>query len=137
MTGTKRISVYTEDAFKKIENTGSVPQTIRLELFATGEVTDPEIWNVDQGRRIAIQKVMRPGECFLMSTHDQDKDAGTAVQYVTESGAIQNGFRFLTPDSDLTLEISPGGNIFMAKAGENKQNLKCILITSGGERHGL
>lgn len=137
MSGTKKISTYTEDAFKRIENSGSMPQSIKLELTADGEVTNPEIWNVDQGKRIAIIKVMKPGERFLISTHDADKDAGTAVQYITADGQIQNGFRLLTPDSDLALQVAAGGNIFMARAEANKKNLCCILVTSGGERHGI
>lgn len=137
MTGTKKISAYTEDAFKRIANTGSVPQAIEVEFVAVGEVTDPEVWNVDASRRIGFTRVMQPGERFRVSTHDRDKDAGIAVQFIGTDGAPQNGFRFLAPDSDLTMQVAPGGNVFMAGAGANKQNLRCTLVTAGGERHSI
>ena len=137
MSGTKKISTYTENAFKRVENHGSVSQAIAVEFVAVGEVTNPEVWNVDQSRRIAVSKVMRPGERFRVSTHDRDKDSGTAVQFIGEDGKAQNGFRFLAPDSDLTMQVAAGGNVFMANAAANKQNLRCTLVTAGGERHSI
>ncbi len=137
MSGTKKISEYTTDAFKRIENAGSVPQAIEVEFVAVGEVTNPEVWNVDQNRHIGIIKVLHPGERFRISTHDRDKDAGTAVQFIGIDGTVENGFRFLAPESDLTVQVAAGGNIFMARAGQNKENLRCTLVTAGGERHSI
>lgn len=137
MSGVKRISTYTENAFKRIENAGSVPQAIEIEFAAVGEVTNPEVWNVDQNRHIRITKTMRPGERFRISTHERDKDAGTAVQFIGSDGFVENGFRFLAPDSDLSIAVAAGGNVFMARAAQNKENLRCKLVTAGGERHSI
>ncbi len=135
--GTFHISKYTEDAFKRVENSGNVEQSISLKLYASAEVTDPIIYNVDKGTFIAIRKVFKTGESMLISTFGADKDAGRAAVFVEANGTESNGFRLITPDSDLSMTVSPGGNIFMADASANKQNLRCTLITSGGERHSI
>ncbi len=137
MSGTKRISQFTENAFCKVENSGSVPQAITLDVVAYGEVSQPEIWCVDVSRRIGISKVMQPGERFRISTHDRDRDAGRAVQFFTADGEVSNGFRYITPDSDLGMMVGIGGNVFTARAAANTQNLRCILVTAGGERHSI
>lgn len=131
------ISKYTEDAFCRVANTGNVAQAITLALYAAAEVTRPVIHNVERGSHIWINKVMAPGEQMVISTHDKDKDAGQAVRFFAQDGSESNGFKYLTPDSDLAMAVAPGGNIFMADAAANKQNLRCTLTTAGGERHSL
>lgn len=131
------ISRHTEDAFVHVENSGDTPQSIILTLSAAAEVTDPVVWHVGSGRRIAICRTMAPGERLVISTHDSDRDAGKAVRLFMRGGAEQNGFRYLAPDSDLSMQAEPGDNIFMADAAGNKQNLRCTLTTSGGERHSI
>lgn len=131
------ISKYTEDAFKRVENAGNVAQAVTITLYAAAEVTDPVVYNVDLGRKIAISKVMAVGERFVISTHDKEKDEGKAVQFFGTDGAQQNGFKYITPDSDLGLCVAAGGNVFMAVAAANKQNLRCTLVTAGGERHSI
>lgn len=135
--GTFWISKYTEDAFKKVENSGSAEQAITLTLYAAAEVVNPIVYNVDRSTHIAINRTMSTGERFIISTHDSDKDAGKAVRFIAANGVESNGFRFLTPDSDLSMSVAPGGNIFMAEAEANKQNIRCTLVTAGGERHSI
>lgn len=131
------ISQYTEDAFKKVENSGSAAQAVTLIFYAAAEVVKPAVYNVDRGSRIGISRTMNAGEKFIISTHDNDKDAGRAVRLFAADGAGSNGFRYITPDSDLSMTVAPGGSIFMADAEANKQNLRCTLITAGGEQHSI
>ena len=131
------ISNYGEDSFVPVENTGSVPQAITLTIYAAAEVTKPSIHNVDLGTHITINKVLTTGERFVISTHDKDKDAGTAVRYFDASGGQHNGFKYITLDSDLSMYVAPGGNVFTQKAGANGQNCRCTLVTAGGERHSI
>lgn len=137
MFGTKKISEYTKDAFCMVANSGSVPQAIVLEILAVGDVPQPEVWCVDTNRRIGITKTLRPGERFRISTYDRDRDAGMAVQFVDAEGAASNGFKYLTPDSDLGMRVGIGGNTFTVRAKENTKSLRCLLITAGGERHSI
>lgn len=131
------ISKYTEDAFCRVANAGNVAQAVTLTLLAAAEVTNPVVYNVEQGSHIRVNKVMAPGEQMVISTHDKDKDAGQAVRFFAQDGSEGNGFKYLTPDSDLAMAVWPGGSIFMADAAANKQNLRCTLTTAGGERHSL
>lgn len=131
------ISRFTEDAFCRVENAGNVEQAVTITLYAAAEVTEPVIYNVERGSHIRVNKVMAPGEQVVISTHDKDKDAGQAVQFFAADGSEGNGFKYITPGSDLSMTIAPGGSIFMADAAANKQNLRCTLVTAGGERHSI
>lgn len=131
------ISKYTEDAFCRVANTGNVAQAITLTLYAAAEVTRPVVYNVERGSHIRVNKIMAPGEQMVISTHDKDKDAGRAARFFAQDGSEGNGFKYITPDSDLAMAVAPGGNIFMADAAANKQNLRCTLTTAGGERHSI
>lgn len=131
------ISKYTEDAFCRVENAGNVAQAITLTLHAAAEVTEPVVYNVEQGTHIRINKTLYTGEQMIISTHDKDKDAGRAVRFIAADGTESNGFKWISLDSDLSMTVSPGGGIFMAGAAANKQNLRCTLVTAGGERHSI
>lgn len=131
------ISKYTENAFCRVANTGNVAQAIVLSLYAAAEVTRPVVYNVEHSGHIRVAKVMAPGERMVISTHDKDKDAGQAVRFFAQDGSESNGFKYLAPDSDLAMAVWPGGNIFMADAAANRQNLRCTLTTAGGERHSI
>ncbi len=135
--GSFYISKYTENAFCRVENTGNVEQAITLTLYAAAEVSKPVVYNVERGGYIRVDKIIAPNERMRISTHDKDKDAGQAVRFFTADGSESNGFKYITPDSDLSMGVAPGGNIFMADAAANKQNLRCTLVTAGGERHSL
>ncbi len=131
------ISKLTEDFFKRIENNGSTNQTVRITLYAVAEVTNPIIYNVDSGTHIGIRKTMTTGESFMISTYESDKDAGQAIRCITADGTESNGFKYITTDSDLSMSVAPGGSVFMADAAENRENLRCTLVTAGGERHSI
>ena len=108
-----------------------------ITFAAAAEVTEPVVYNVERGSHIRVGKVLAPGERLIVSTHAQDKDAGQAVRFFAADGSEGNGFRYITLDSDLSMTVPPGGGIFMADAAANKQNLRCTLVTAGGERHSI
>lgn len=137
-TGGKHwISKFTEDMFERIKNVGNVAQAFTVDFFATSRVVNPILHNVDAGTVIRICKTMEAGERLRISTHQQDKDAGNAVLFFPASSAPENGFRYITAESDLDMQIPPGGCICMADADEYKSNLRCTLVTAAGERHSL
>lgn len=137
-TGGKHwISKFTEDMFAHIKNVGTVAQAFTVDFFATSRVVNPILHNVDAGTVIRICKTMEVGERLRVSTHQQDKDDGNAVLFFPTGGAPENGFRYITADSALDMQIPPGGCICMADADEYKHNLRCTLVTAAGERHSL
>lgn len=135
--GTHWISKFTEDMFAKIQNTGNVAQSFVVEFYATSRVICPVLHNVNASTFIRTTKTFEAGDKLRISTHQQDKDDGNGVLFFGADGTTTNGFRLITPDSDLDMQIPPGGCICMADADEYKHNLRCTLITAGGEKHSL
>ncbi len=131
------ISRYSNEKFVRVENMGNIAQAFVIRLFAKAKLRDPVVWLVEENKKISVKKEMQQGEEIIISTHDADKDDGTAVQYRNASGQIGNGYRFLSPESDLSMRIPPGGCTFAADAAENRQNLICTVIAAKGERHGI
>ena len=135
--GPHQISSYGDDVFVSVANAGSVPQALTLTIYAAAEVVKPSVHNVDMGTHITVNKTLAPGEQFVISTHDEDKDAGTAVRYIDTEGVEHNGFKYITLDSDLSMRVAPGGNVFTQRAAATGQNARCTLVTAGGERHSI
>ncbi len=131
------ISQQNPDAFTKINNIGNIAQSFVLSIYASATVVNPGIKNIATGELISIEKTMQKGEKFIISTHDEHKRNGEALLFFNAQGASENAFRFISPESDLNMQIMPGENTFAAFAQENKHNLQCSLITWGGERHSL
>lgn len=131
------ISRYNDEKFVRAENKGNIAQAFVIRLLAKAKLRDPVVWLVDENKKIAVKKEMQQGDEIIISTHDADKDDGTAVQYRNAAGLMRNGYRFITPESDLSMRIPPGGCTFAADAEENRQNLICTVIAAEGERHGI
>lgn len=137
--GPHSISSYSAGAFVPVANSGSVPQAFLLDIYAAAEVVNPAVYNIEAGTHIKINKTLAPGEKFYISTHEEDKDRGSAYVYVDAQGNEHNGFRYITLDSDLSMRVAPGGSTFSLQAaeGSNVSNCRCKLITAGGEKHGI
>ncbi len=131
------ISKYSENMFVDIFNSGNVSQAFTINIYAQEQVTNPVIHNVTQNSFIKINKVLEKGDKFFISTHETDKNAGIATVFTQSGQSMQNGFKYINPESDLDMLILPSHNIFMADADENKTNLNCTLITAGGEYHSI
>lgn len=137
MTGARKISEFTENVFKPIKNDGSAPMPFRVVFHAAQKVVKPALHNADKNTVIRINKTLEKGERFEISTHDADKDAGNAVLFYGTEAAPVNGFRFIAPGSDLDMRVQPGGNTFVVKAVGGLENLRCVIVAAGGERHSL
>ncbi len=131
------ISRQNPDAFTSIFNIGNVAQSFVLSIYASATLVNPTVKNIATGEFISIEKTMQKGERFIISTHDKHKQDGEALLFYNAQGVGENAFGYITPESDLNMQIMPGENIFTALAQENKHNLHCSLITWGGERHSL
>ncbi len=131
------ISRFTENSFVKVTNSGNVAQAFTLDIYATSDVTHPTIHNISANSLISINKSMLKGDRLRISTHDKDKDTGDSIIFQSQDSPIENGFRFISPESNLDMKILPGSNIFLVDAEENITNIQCTIITAGGEYHSI
>ncbi len=137
MQGEVWISRFVEDSFISVTNSGNVPQTFAIDIYATAEFTNPTIYNVTTGGVISINKTFTQGDRMRISTHETDKNNGVALIFTEENGISENAFRYISADSDLDMKIVPGVNIFMADAQTNKTNMQCAVAAAGGEYHSI
>ncbi len=137
MSGPFYISMQNPNAYTVIKNIGNVNLSFVWEVYAINAIANPSLKNVNTGEEISIIKSMEKGDRFRISTFYKDKESGTSLVFITSDGAQENAFRYISPQSDLNMQIMPGDNIFLANAEENKHNLQSIIIASGGERHSL
>ena len=82
---------------------------------------------------LRITKTLQAGESFTISTVYGSK----RVIYRHADGVEENGFRYLSPDSDMNMQLQPGVNTFRYDAADNREGLRVIRIRdSAGCLHG-
>lgn len=122
------ISQYTASAFHRVLNEGNIATAFEVTLRATAEVDTPEIWHVERGTYLRINKVMAAGESIKISTVYGHK--GVTLQHT--DGDVENGFRYLDVDSDLNMELTPGVNTLRYAAAQNREGLIVTLQAPKG-----
>lgn len=126
------ISRYSDSYFATIENRGNVPVEFRAVFAARAEIEDPELYHVEAGKRILIRKTMVAGERVVVSTIYGNK----GVTCISPSGAITNGFKYLSVDSDLSMTINPGSNLLRIDA-TNREGLGVRIEAPEGVKSGV
>lgn len=127
------ISKYEESAFKRVLNDGDVAIDLTVELKATAQVQAPEVLLVETGSVLRITKTLQAGESFTVSTVYGSK----RVVYRHADGVEENGFRYLSPDSDMNMQLQPGVNIFRCDAADNREGLRVSVLAPRGVRAGV
>lgn len=127
------ISQYESSAFKRVLNGGDVAVDVTITLTATAQVETPEVLLVETGQLLRITKTLQAGESFVISTVYGDK----RVTYRHADGAEENGFRYLSPDSDMNMQLQPGVNTFRYDAADNREGLQVVLLAPKGVRAGV
>lgn len=122
------LSTYEASVFKQVYNHGDVPIDLTVEMTATAQVKAPEVRLVETGQLLRITKTLQAGERITISTVYGDK----RVTYRHADGAEENGFRFLSPDSDMNLQLQPGLNTVRYTAVENREGLRVVLLAAEG-----
>lgn len=126
------ISKYSDSYFSTIENRGNVPVGFRVIFTARSAIENPELYHVDTGKRILIRKSMIAGERVIVSTVYGQK----GVTCISASGAVTNGFRYLSFDSDLSMTLNPGSNLLRIDA-TNREGLGVRIDAPEGVKSGV
>lgn len=131
--GSWMISRYEASLFKRIVNSGDVPVALTVTMIADTEVIQPEVRIVETGSFLRITKTMQAGERFVICTVYGQK----SVIYQHEDGETENGFRYLSPDSDMHMALQPGVNTLRYIAAEHREGLRVTVCAPKGVRAGV
>ena len=127
------ISKYSDNYFSTIENKGNVPVEFRVTFSARSALSHPEIYHVDTGRKIRINKSLTAGEKIIVSTVYGQK----GVVCIGASGETSNGFKYLSIDSDLSMALMPGSNLLRIDAQSNREGLGVRVEAPEGVKSGV
>lgn len=117
-------SELTVNQRKSIINTGDVTTGIVIELFATGTVINPVLYNVMTGERMAINYHMVTSDKIVINTNVGEKSI-TLIR----DGVSYNAMGYMSPDSSW-LMLEAGDNVFTYEATEGTGNLQITFSTS-------
>lgn len=126
------ISRYSDSYFATIENRGNVPVEFQVTFTARAALDNPELYHVDTGKRILIRKSMIAGEQVSVSTIYGHK----GVVCTSAEGAVSNGFKYLSVDSDLSMTLRPGSNLLRIDA-VNREGLGVRIEAPQGVKSGV
>jgi len=127
------ISKFSDSYFSTVDNKGNVPIEFRVIFTARSALENPELYHVDTGRRIRINKSMIAGERIIVSTIYGKK----GVTHISAAGEVTNGFKYLTIDSDLSMTLAPGPNLLRIDATSNREGLGVRIEAPEGVRSGV
>lgn len=131
--GTWYLSRYESSLFKRIVNSGDVPVALTVTLEADAQVRQPEVRIVETNSFLRITKTLEAGERFVICTAYGQK----SVTYFHDGDRSENGFRYLSPDSDIHMELMPGVNTLRYIAQENREGLRVTVCAPKGVRAGV
>lgn len=126
------VSRYSDSYFTTIENKGNVPVEFQVTFTARAALDNPELYHVDTGKRILIRKSLIAGESVTVSTVYGCK----GVVCTSAAGAISNGFKYLSVDSDLAMTLRPGSNLLRIDA-VNREGLGVRIEAPEGVKSGV
>lgn len=133
LAGTWYISKYSESLFTVVKNEGAIAMEFDAIFTAVTEVTNPEIYHVERGKYIRINKVMAAGETITVSTAYGRK----GVTLRLADGTQMNGFKYLDVGSDLNMQMDPGVNTIRCDAANNREGLSAQILMPKGVAPGI
>ena len=101
-----------------VHNAGDVPSGCEIRFSALGELTNPELRNVDTGEVFRLEKTMAAGEEICVYTHFAEK---RVIQRL--GGVVSNAFNAMDSDSTF-LQLAPGTNTLRYHADSNLDSLE-------------
>ncbi len=131
--GTWWLSKFTSNYFSEVNNSGNVPIDFRITILAAAEVVNPEIYHVESQTRILLRTTLSTSQKAVISTVYGDK----GVDIIDVDGSVSNGFRLLSIDSNLSMQLQPGTNLFRVDAQEGRENMRVRLDLVGGAVSGV
>lgn len=127
------VSQYTESLFAVVTNRGAAAQGFDVVITAAAQVTNPEIYHVERGAFLRVNRVMAAGEKIVISTVYGRK----GVTLTLADGTKANGFRYLDVGSDLDLQMDPGANTIRCDAEENREGMRVQIVMPKGLVYGI
>jgi hypothetical protein len=131
--GRWNVSRFSESYFKSVENSGNVPIDFKVTFSARAALENPELHHVDTGKQILIRKSMAAGEQVVVSTIYGEK----GVVCVSSAGEKENGFKYLSIGSDLSMALVPGQNLLRIGASVNREGLGVRIEAPMGVKSGV
>ena len=131
-SGSWSISEFTDNYFTEVENEGNSPIEFSITFSARSDVSNPELYHMGSDKFIKLNKSMIAGEVIVVSTKYGEK----GVLCYDTNGNVSNGFKYLTIDSDLSMQLLPGNNLLRFDAG-NRQGLSITVNAPKGVKSGV
>jgi hypothetical protein len=102
-------------------------------FIARSALDSPELYHMDTGKKILINKSLIAGERVTVSTVYGRK----GVTCISAGGEVSNGFKYLSLDSDLSMTLLPGPNLLRIDAADNREGLSVRIEAPEGVRSGV
>lgn len=109
---------------KSIINVGDVPTGIVMELFATGEVVNPTIYEVDKRDFMRLNITMQASDKIIINTKVGEKSVS-----LVRAGVSSNALGYLSADSSWIM-LEAGDNVFTYEAESGGSNLQIKITAS-------
>lgn len=118
------LSSITTNIRKNIIYTGDVESGLIIQLFATGTVVNPTIYDVLKGKFFKLNYTFSESDTILINTNVGEKSVS-----LIRAGVTTNALGYMTPDSDwFTLEA--GDNVFTYECDSGSGNLQLTFTTT-------
>lgn len=111
------LSQLYSDMVGAVTNEGDVESGMIMELFASGKVVNPRIYNTQTRRNIGLAMEMRQGDVVTINTHVGEKSVT-----LLRGGVKSNAINRLTDRPDW-LRLETGKNTFTYKCQAGDENL--------------
>ena len=118
------LSAITNNVRKSIVNSGEIDTGIIINLFATGEVVNPVIYDAFKRTHIKLNFTMQTNDLIVINTNSGKKSV-TLIR----DGVEYNAMGYLVPTSDW-LKLYSGDNVFTYAADSGTSNLQLTFTSS-------
>ncbi len=130
--GSWKLSEYTRSYYCNIPNDGNVPIPFQVVFTAEGRVDKPWLYHMGTRRQIRLEITLQAGQQVRVSTQPGSKGV-----WLEANGQAENAFRYLSVDSDLSMVLLPGENLFRPGADQYRENLGASVIAPTGVISGV
>ena len=118
------VSAITTNQRKSIINTGDIESGVIIELFATGTVVNPVIYDVLKRTQLKLNFTMLPSDTVVINTNVGEK----SIELMRD-GVRYNALGYMAQNSSwFTLES--GDNVFTYNADSGNSNLQITFTTA-------
>lgn len=117
------VSAITTNIRKSIINVGDVETGVVIELFATGTVVNPVIYDVLRRTQIKLNFTMKASDAIVINTNIGEK----SIELI-RSGVRSNAMGYMVQDSTWFV-LGAGDNVFTYDAESGQSNLQLTFTT--------